>query len=79
MTKNHPTMQCRVLELRYSFVHKTGTLHMVDGDCCDMSGCVDAFKAIDGDVARIVTYSGNRADTSYILTKEGWEAKWPPG
>jgi len=46
---------------------------MVAGDCCDMSGCIAAFEAIDPKVERIDTVSGNAPDTSYEKRHGEWK------
>jgi hypothetical protein len=57
---------CGVLSLEYDFEAHTGTLRMVDRDCCDMDGCVTYFLTRFPDIKRIDTYSGEEADT-YIF------------
>ena len=67
-------LMCRVISLTYDFPGRTGRLHLFEGDCCDMSGCVSLFEGIDPQVAAIHTYSGDRADTLYRKKGTKWYA-----
>lgn len=67
-------LQCDVVSAAYDFGTKLGRLWMVEGDCCDMDGCIAFFKSIDPHVNRIETYSGNTADTVYMLRSSEWQA-----
>jgi hypothetical protein len=65
---------CGVEKLEYDYLSKTGTLHMSDNSCTDMSGCIGLFKCIDQDVNVIHTIerSGRKRDTSYIRDNGKW-------
>lgn len=67
-------VQCYVRELRYDFKTKTGTLMLEDLSSTDMRGCIGLFKKIDPDVVSIVTYSGGKRDTAYLLEGGEWKA-----
>jgi hypothetical protein len=67
-------LMCEVTSLAYDFRKKIGRLKMADGDCCDMSGCIAMFSAIDREVSRIETYSGVRKDTLYVRSGTVWSA-----
>jgi hypothetical protein len=58
-------LQCAVQKLQYDFRTKTGRLEFPEGDCCDMSGAISLFAAIDKDVRVIDTYAGGKPDTIY--------------
>ncbi len=66
-------LKCHVVSLTYDFRSQTGQVYLLDGDCCDMTGCVALFQGIDPKVTAIDTYSGDKADTVY--RKEGKEGK----
>ena len=67
-------LKCNVVSLTYDFRSRTGQLYLLDGDCCDMTGCVDLFEAIDPTVTAIDTYSGDEADTVYRKQGTEWRA-----
>jgi len=78
-------LDCRVRNLAYDFESRTGRLDMPPVCCCDMSGCINLFRAIDPDVRRIETYSGGLRDTFYerngedqwrALTHDGRRFEW---
>ena len=70
-------LQCNVSSVFYDFETRTGTLVMDSGACCDMSGCIEYFKAIDPKVTRINTVSGTEIDTSYVIHAGSWRALLP--
>jgi hypothetical protein len=70
----HTGLMCHALALHYDFDKQAGRLWMPEGECCDMAGCIDAFKKIDEGVKSIATFSGDRTDTTYVLFSKGWEA-----
>jgi len=72
MSEQHDELQCEVDRLEYDFVKCTGRLYMADGDCCDMSACVQLFMAIDRHVKRIETFSGDEPDTMYGRPVDAW-------
>jgi GcrA cell cycle regulator len=74
MPKQHDGLQCELERLDYDFTSRIGRLYMVDGDCCDMSACIEMFAAIDRDVSRIETFSGTEADTCYAKPLGKWVA-----
>lgn len=67
-------LKCGVVSLAYDFGSHTGQLHLPDGHCCDMTGCIDLFQEIDPEVTAIYTYSGGRADTAYRKSGTKWNA-----
>jgi hypothetical protein len=75
--KSDKRLVCRVQQLSYDFRTWTGRLDFPAGNCCDMSGAISIFTAIDPDVRVIETFAGGNADTIYRLSGEGrgeWEA-----
>lgn len=71
----HPELQCFVVEIRYDFAQKFGTVVISHSGCTDMGGCTAFFERIDPTVRCIQTYSGNRADTVYRRNAvDQWEA-----
>lgn len=58
-------LQCDVKSMSYDFETQTGTLHMAEGDNCDMTGCTALFERVDPQVKNIRTFSGAAEDTSY--------------
>ena len=46
---------------------------MLDGNNCDMAGCVALFEQIDLEVKEIETFSGNRPDTLYRKEGKVWK------
>ena len=67
-------LKCGVVSLAYDFRSRTGQLYLPDGHCCDMTGCIALFQAIDPDVTAIKTYSGDKADTAYRKKGTEWKA-----
>jgi len=65
-------LSCFVDSLSYDFNSLTGKLHITDGGCCDMTGCIKLFKLIDPKVTKILTYSGAKEDTSYVKKDTKW-------
>lgn len=77
MTKNAAwidELQCYVEEFDICFIAHTAEVWMPDGSCTDMSGAINYFTALDPDVKSIITWSGGRADTSYVRGPDGWTA-----
>ena len=70
----HPELQCAVHGLDYDFTTRTGTLHMANGHCCDMSGAIAMFERIDPAVETIRTNAGDVSDTAYRRRGDGWVA-----
>jgi hypothetical protein len=62
-------LKCHVVSLDYDFRIHAGELFLTDGGCCDRTGCLKLFEAIDPDVQLIDTYSGAKADA--VFRKEG--------
>ena len=51
------------------------TLLLAEGSCCDMRGAIALAFDIDPRVKTVVTYSGDRMDTVYVLSTAGkWQA-----
>lgn len=73
---SHRELMCEPLRVTYDFVTRHGELHMADGDCCDMIGCIDFFTRMDQDAKKIATFSGNKPDTVYVRGDNGkWRAR----
>jgi hypothetical protein len=72
----HSECQCHLTGLSYDFAQHVGLLLMAEGECCDMTGCVRLFEAIDPNCARIETVSGKEIDTAYVRNERGWRALW---
>lgn len=70
-------LMCEVVSLSYDFRTRTGELYLPDSNCCDMTGCLELFEAIDPSVVAIETRSGNRADTAYRKVGVDWKAFGP--
>jgi hypothetical protein len=66
--------QAFVKSLTYDFENTAGRLEMVEGDCCDMDGCVELFKRLDERVQRIETYAGGQWHATYVVRDGDWEA-----
>jgi hypothetical protein len=47
---------------------------MGNTDCVDMGGCINLFTAIDDKVERILTFQGDRPDTTYSKVDGEWYA-----
>ena len=61
-----PDLVTRVLSLSYDFCTREGTLFMPEYCCTDMTGAIRLFVAIDPEVERIFTRSGDVPDTYYV-------------
>jgi len=75
--KRLPELSCTVELLSYNFDDENGMglLFMAPLNCCDMSGCIKLFSAIDPNVRRILTYAGGVPDTEYLKDGSGeWVA-----
>jgi hypothetical protein len=78
-------VQCFVERLSYDFRLHLGFLYMARGSCCDMTGCIKLFKAIDPKVVGIQTFemkeNGEEVrakDTCYFKYDNGeWVAYCP--
>jgi len=70
--------QCHVQRLEYNFTTRTGLLVMDDGDCTDMSGCINVFEGMDPEVRLIRTIEAcGRPDTTYRKLAGGRKAFMP--
>jgi hypothetical protein len=47
--------------------------------CCDMSGCIIFFEAIDPEVLEIETFAGDERDTAYVRRRQGWQSMTADG
>jgi hypothetical protein len=72
-------LMCHVTSLAYDFLGHSGQLYLLDGDCCDMRGCVALFEEIDPKVTSISTYAGDKTDTLYRKEGKKWHALTPDG
>jgi hypothetical protein len=81
----NPELSCSVSKIQVDFASHTGTLMMADGNCCDMTGCINFFLSIDPNIKRIDTYAGHEPDTCYerdyryrwrAITPEGAKGEW---
>jgi hypothetical protein len=70
----HPQLMCCVKNIHYNLPQRTGVVYMGDTDCVDMRGCINLFTAIDDKVERILTFQGDRADTTYSKIDGEWHA-----
>ena len=61
----HKTLKCRPLSLDFNMTNRWARLHMAEGECCDMSGCIELVQRISYGIDYIETYSGNKKDTCY--------------
>ena len=66
-------LMCNVQKLAYDFCTQTGRLDFPEGDCCDMSGAIALFTAIDPGVRQIETFAGGKPDTVYQRDGKGGE------
>ncbi|MDX0897453.1 hypothetical protein GOD90_10665 [Sinorhizobium medicae] len=73
-TVDNPELMCTVYGLSYNFVTRAGLLVMGEGNCCDMSGCINLFQRIDPNVQRISTVAWNAQDTIYERRDTQWIA-----
>ena len=67
---------CKVDHLSVDFNHKTGALHVSEGNMPDMMGTVRYFMVIDEDINRIETYVDGVPDTVYLYIPavDKWQA-----
>ena len=68
---------CFVDSLSYDFNSHTGKLYVANGGCCDMTGCIKLFKAIDPQVTTILPYSGGKEDVYYKKVDTKWKSYSP--
>lgn len=57
---------CEVEHISVDFNHKTGAVHVAEGQMPDMMGTVRCFMAINEDINRIETYVDGTPDTVYL-------------
>jgi hypothetical protein len=74
----HEGLACLVRSLSFDFANKRGELHLPPNCCCDMSGCIAVFQAIDPEVKEVQTFAGKEPDTRYwhCLDEDRWIASW---
>ena len=72
-------LQCFAEVLDYDFKTRTGILYIGSHGCCDMTGCVKLFKAVDPRAETINTFSSESPDTIYKKQGAGWQAFDPSG
>ena len=73
----HPQLMCCVCcvkNIHYNLAQRTGVVYMGNTDCVDMGGCINLFTAIDDKVERILTFQGDRPDTTYSKVDGEWYA-----
>lgn len=70
-------LMCHVVWLTYDFHNHTGQLHLLDGENCDMTGCVALFEGIDSEVTTISTISGTKQDMMYRKVGSVWHPLLP--
>jgi hypothetical protein len=71
----HHGLQASVRSVSYDFRRQRGRLDMEELCCCDMSGCIALFKAIDSKVREIETFADGKRDTTYVQqARGGWQA-----
>lgn len=74
MTKQKLNLWCNVVRMEIDFKKKSGKLYVEEYECPDMTAAIRFFKNVLPTIKTIETYSGNVADTIYILSKGNWEA-----
>jgi hypothetical protein len=77
--RHHPEMQAHVVSIEYDWVSRIGKVHVVDGDCTDMCGCISVFEAIDPQVFWIAVFSGGDLDIVYAFRGGCWGSSKSPG
>lgn len=75
MIRHHAELKCDVRAIFYDFASRQGVIHIDDGDCTDMTGCITLFRRIDPGVTQIQTIAGGRDDTRYAQRGGQWVAK----
>lgn len=63
---------CEVWSIKYSFLDKTGYLHIGQKGCCDMDACIALFESISPEVLEIYTYNYDGSDTAYLKMDGKW-------
>lgn len=66
-------LKCHVISLEYDFKVRTGRLYMPTVNCCDMSGCLKIFEAINPWINCIDTYADGKIDVRY---KKNQHNRW---
>ncbi len=46
-TARDKRLKCHVVSLTYDFRSHSGQVILLEGECCDMNGCVALFEGID--------------------------------
>ena len=70
--------KCRVVSISHDIGRNISRAYFPEGNCCDMTGCIDFFKSLDDDVKYIFTFSGTDPDTAYAKKNGEWVV-WPHG
>lgn len=70
---------CEVEHISIDFNHKTGAVHVSEGQMPDMMGTVRSFLAINENINRIETYVDGTPDTVYLYIPavNKWQAFLP--
>lgn len=70
---------CEVEHISIDFNHKTGAVHVSEGQMPDMMGTVRSFLAINENINRIETYVDGAPDTVYLYIPavNKWQAFLP--
>ena len=58
-------LKCHVQQVAYDTRTRTGRLDFPEACCCDMTGAIQLFSAIDPEVPVIETFAGGEADTVF--------------
>lgn len=80
----HPKLKAEVNKMSYDFTRRVGFIHMAPYSCTDMTGATAIFEAIDPRVLMIVTFAGEKLDTTYVKAGQNkermtWGALAPNG
>lgn len=68
--------QCFVHFINYDYISGVGSIMMLTGNCCDMSGTIRLFERIDKNVNSIISYyPEGDPDTVYIKVAGKWQAR----
>jgi hypothetical protein len=67
-------LMCNVNKIVFDVENKCGYLYTPEFNYPDMTRTVKAFTSVDPEIKVIFTISGEKPDTTYTKTIEGWVA-----
>ena len=67
-------LMCSLIDVQADFINKSVQLTLCRNHCTDMTGAIKFSKRLMRDVRTIITTSGRKEDTVYMLRDGEWRS-----